>query len=162
GATLEQARNELVELRPQIFASYAWPMPKDAWGKSTIMPLHELLVGDLRPKLVVLLAAVGLLLLIACANVANLLLARATARGREIALRTALGAGRWRIIRQLVTESVVLSFIGAALGLGIAFYGLEGLKAAMPADTPRLAEVAVDARVLIFTAFLAVITGLIF
>jgi len=162
GVSLEQARHELAGLRPQIFAAYAWPMPNDAWAKSTLLPLHELMVGDVRPKLVILLGAVGLLLLIGCANVANLLLARATTRQKEIALRTALGAGRWRIVRQLITESLLLSILGAALGLSMAFYGLAALKSTLPADTPRISDVAVDARVLAFTATLALLTGLLF
>jgi len=162
GATLEQARVDLTELRPQILAAYAWRMPDDSFKKSTVVTLHEAIVGDVRARLVILLGAVGLLLLIACANVANLLLARAATREKEIALRTALGAGRWRIVRQLVTESVLLSVLGAVLGLGIAYYGLSALKSTLPADTPRLASVAVDSRVLAFTAILAIFTGLLF
>jgi predicted permease len=162
GASLEQARQELAALRGQILAAYAWRMPDDSFLKSSVVPMHEALVGDVRPKLIILLGAVGLLLLIACANVANLLLARATTREKEIALRTALGAGRWRIVGQLITESLLLSVLGAALGLSLAFYGLSALKATLPADTPRLADVAVDSRVLIFTALLAAFTGLLF
>jgi predicted permease len=162
GVTIEQARAELASLRPQILAAYAWPMPDDSWKDSDVTFLQDWLVGDFRPKLIILLGAVGLLLLIACANVANLLLARSAARNKEMALRKALGAWRWRLIRQLTTESVLLAILGGGLGLAAAVYGLTILRATLPADTPRLADVTVDGRVLLFTGLLAILTGLIF
>ncbi len=162
GATLEQARTEMATLRPNILAAFAWPIPADSWVKSQLVPLQESIVGDVRPTLLVLLSAVGLLLLIACANVANLLLARSAARQREIALRTALGASRWRIARQFVSESVLIAVIGGALGLLVAGYGLSILKATLPADMPRLADVTVDSRVFVFTAVLSILAGILF
>src|SRR5580704_6815760 len=162
GVTIEQARAELASLRTQILAAYAWPMPDDSWKDSDVTYLQEWLVGDFRAKLIILPGAVGLLLLIACANVANLLLARSAARHQEMAVRKALGAGRWRLIRQLTTESVLLAMLGGGLGLGAAVYGLTILKTTLPVDTPRLADVTIDGRVLLFTAALAILTGLVF
>ena len=162
GATVEQARTELKQVRASVLAAYPWRMPDNVWANGSVAPLQELLVGDVRERLLLLLGAVGLLLLIACANVANLLLTRATTRQREMALRSALGAGRWRIARQLVTESVLIFLLGGMLGFFAARHGLSALKSMMPADMPRLAEVAVDTRVLIFTALLSILTGVIF
>ena len=162
GATVEQARAELKAMRPRVLAAFAWRMPDDWLINASVASLEEAIVGDARGKLLILLGAVGLLLLIACANVANLLLARATTREKEVAVRVALGAGRWRILRQLITESVLLSLLGAALGLGVAVYGLSIMKTSLPPDTPRLADVGLNGHVLIFTAVLAILTGIIF
>jgi putative ABC transport system permease protein len=162
GTTVEEARTELAQMGPSVLAAFPWRMPDNVWVKASVISLKEALVGDVRARLLILLGAVGLLLLIACANVANLLLARAATRQKEIALRTALGAGRWRIARQLVTESVLISVIGGALGLVAAHYGLTVLKAMLPADLPRIADVAVDTRVLLFTALLSILTGIVF
>lgn len=127
-----------------------------------MMPVKEQLVGKLRPALFVLLGAVAFVLLIACANVANLLLARASAREKELAIRAALGAGRGRLLRQLLTESLVLGLAGGLLGLLLGYWGVDALRALAPANTPRMDEIRIDLAVLAFTFGVSLITGLFF
>ena len=126
------------------------------------MPLQEYLVGPTRQTLYLLLGAVALLFLIACANVANLLLARATVRSREMALRAALGADRWRIVRQLVVESLLLAAIGGTAGLALAYLGTSSLVRLAPIDLPRLDEIGVDRTVLAFSALISMVSSLVF
>jgi putative ABC transport system permease protein len=159
GVTLEQSQSDLTAVARRI--EEANPVTNEGLGVNVI-PLREGLVSDYRKALLLLMGVVGLVLLIACANVANLLLARASTRAKEVAIRTALGAGRWRVFRQLLTESVVLGLMGGALGLGLAFWGLDLLLAAIPIEFPFWMKFNLDGRVLGFATGVALLTGLIF
>ena len=139
-----------------------WKMPDDYWRDVTVVPLRDSIVGDVRPMLLILLGAVALLLLVACANVANLMLARVTARRKEMAIRGALGARHTRIVRQLLTESLVLGLTGGGVGLAVAVGAVAVLRRAFPPDLPRLGDVAIDARVLLFALGASLATGLLF
>jgi predicted permease len=162
GVSIPQAQADLRALIPGVDRLMPWTMP-DRWGyDAQVIPLASYTVGDLRSKLLILLGAVGLVLLIACANLVNLFLGKAAGRRREIAIRATLGAGRSRIVRQLLTESVLLTLAGGAVGLAMALQGIAFLRMLLPGNTPRLASVAIDSRVLIFTASLTVLTGMVF
>jgi predicted permease len=137
-------------------------VPNDSTHRVQMAPLRDEVVGNVRRALWVLQGAVALVLLIACANVANLLLARAESRHKEFAVRTALGAGKARILRQFMAEGTVLSLLGAALGLALAFWGLKALLAANPESVPRASEITLDPVVLAFTVGVALLTGLVF
>jgi predicted permease len=158
GVSAEQANADLSAILRQLAG-------ENVTGKDWrvyLVPLYRELVGRTERMLFVLLAAVGLLLLIACVNAANLLLARSSARVREIAVRSALGAARGRIVRQLLTESLVIAFAGAALGTVLAVGGVRALVALLPAGFPRAAEIRLDPWVFLFTLIIAVVTGLLF
>jgi len=159
GVSISQAQTEMDTINQRLAQNYA-ETNKD-WGVR-LTELRESLVGELRTSLLILLGAVAFVLLIACANVANLLLARAVYRQKEIAVRTALGASRWRIVRQLLTESVLLSVVSGVLGLGLSVWLIKVLIAITPSNTPRLDEIAIDLRVFGFTLAVTVLAGILF
>src|SRR2546426_590976 len=159
GVTFDQAKAEMNALGARLEQQY--PDFNKGWGIS-LVPLHTQFSGELKPALMILLGAVGLVLLIACANVANLLMARSVARQKEFAIRAALGAGRSRIIRQLLTESLLLALTGCLIGLLLTRWGIDALLAISPRDLLSLTTISIDKRVLGFALVLSVMTSLIF
>ena len=161
GVTVRAAAAEMDGINASLMREYPDQYNQGGFGID-VTPLRDALLGDSRPVIMVLAGAVGLVLLLACANVANLLLARGESRGRELAVRTALGASRLRIIRQLLTESVLLSLAGAAAGLAVAGWCQRAILSVAPAALPRLASVSLDRPVLLFAMALGVSTGVLF
>ena len=158
GVTAAQAATDFNAIMTDLATHY----PQDQGWTIYMIPLYQEIVGPVHRMLLVLLGAVGLVLLIACVNTANLLLARATARQREIAVRAALGAGRWRLVRQMLAESLLISVLGGGLGALLASAGVRALVTLFPAGFPRLAEIHVNLLVFGFTALIAIATGLFF
>ncbi|HEX8336405.1 MAG TPA: ABC transporter permease, partial [Pyrinomonadaceae bacterium] len=159
GVTREAAEGELRAIAGRLEEAY----PDENRGRGVeVVGLHEQTVEDVRPALLLLLCAVGLILLIACANIANLLLARGAARQREVALRSALGASRWRLLRQFLTETLLLGLMGGVAGLLLAQWGVDALLALNPGDLPTTQKIGIDGRVLAFSLGLSVLTGLFF
>jgi putative ABC transport system permease protein len=159
GVSIAQAQTELDTINQRLAQNYV--DTNTGWGVR-LTELRESLVGELRTSLLILLGAVAFVLLIACANVANLLLARAAYRQKEIALRTALGASRLRVVRQLLTESVLLSIVSGVAGLALSFWFIKLLLAIVPPNTPRLSEIGIDWRVFAFTFAVTILAGILF
>ncbi len=166
GVTLAQAQTAMKHAADEFNRKFPGSPVMGPGASFTAIPLRDSVIGDVRFGLLLLFGAVGFVLLIACANVANLLMARATIRRREIAIRSALGAGRARLMWQLLTESLLLSFAGGVLGLGLGYVGVRALLAINPGDIPRVGEqggaVALDWRVLVFTLLASILTGILF
>ena len=159
GVTVSQAKADMDSIAQNLSAAYP---EADKNVGIALVSMKEDIVGNVQPFLIVLLAAVGFLLLIACANVANLILARSMGRSREFAIRAALGAGNARVIRQLLTESVLLAGLGGALGLLLAVWGTRAVLGTLPGALPRSSEVSLDSRVMLFTMALSVFAGIVF
>jgi len=162
GVSAAQAQAEMDTITARLRHDHPQTYPPNGGLTFGIVPLLEQVVGDARPALFVLLGAVGFVLVIACANVANLLLARAVARQKEIAIRTALGASRWRIVQQLLTESVLLSLCGGALGVLLAFWSLYWIQILGPKSVPRIHDIGIDSAALLFTFLLSLGSGTLF
>ncbi|MBA3638118.1 MAG: ABC transporter permease [Acidobacteria bacterium] len=152
GATLSQADAEVRAIAPLMRSLFPWGMPADYGQNASLIPLKQALVADVRPLLTLLLAAVGMVLLIACVNVSNLLVARTLARQRELAIRASLGAARGRIVRQVLTEGALLVLCGIVLGVPIAYFGMQVLVTSLPTDMPRSVTLALDRRLFAFAA----------
>jgi predicted permease len=159
GVTLAQAKDDMNRVTANLATAY--PDVNKGIG-ATLIPMKELVTGKVRPYLLALLAAVGFVLLIACVNVGNLVLARSTSRSREMAIRSSLGAGQTRLMRQLLTESFLLAIAGGGLGLLLAAWGTKAVLSELPLSLPRAGEVGLDARVMIFTAAVSLLAGIVF
>ena len=160
GVTLAEAQEDMDRLAARLRETYQFHKTQNL--QIVVAGMHHDVVEHVRPALVALLGAVGFVLLIACANIANLLLVRASERGREIAVRAALGSGRGRIVAQMLTESLVLAAAGTVLGLGLAWQGIRVIKALSPANLPRIESVSLDGRAFAFAALVAVVAAILF
>jgi predicted permease len=159
GVTVDAAAREMATLAHELAVAHGGANAK---GSALVLPLADVLIGDARRPLLLLLGAVGFVLLVSCSNVANLQLAQTVRRARELAIRAALGAGRGRLVRQLLAESVVLAMIGGAAGVVVAYLGVHAIRALAPADLPRVAEIGVSTPLLLFALLLSAATALIF